>query len=78
MVGTVKEKEFLGLYYMLRNKDENGFLGRLSLKTRKRLHRLILLVYIIKNHLGGFPHEVIKDERTKTDRPIIFAITHVG
>ena len=75
---AVKEKEFLDLYYKLRNKDENGFLGRLSLKTRKRLHKLILLVYIIKNHLGGFSHEVIKDERTKTDRPIIFAITHVG
>lgn len=43
----IKEKEFLDLYYRLRNKDENGFLGGLSLKTRKRLHKLILLVYMV-------------------------------
>lgn len=75
---SIKEKEFLSLYYKLRDKDENGFLGRLSLNTRKRLHKLILLVYIIKNHLGGFSYEVIKDKRTKTNRSIIFAITHIG
>lgn len=75
---SIKEKEFLELYYKLRDKDENGFWGRLSLKTRNRLHKFILLVYILKNRLGGFTHEIIKDERSKTKRPIIFAVTHVG
>lgn len=69
---------FNKLYFDLRHKEEESFLGRLSLKTRKRLHRLVLLVYIIKNHLGGFSYEIINDNREKTNRPIIFAITHVG
>lgn len=73
-----REEEFYRLYYKLRNKEENGILGRLSLKTRQRLHKFILLVYILKNHLGGFTYKIIKDERIKTDRPIIFAVTHVG
>ena len=73
-----REAEFLRLYYDLRHKDETSFFGRMSLKTRKRLHKLILLVYIIKNRLGGFSYELTGDKREKTDRPIIFAVTHVG
>ena len=37
-----------------------------------------MLVYIIKNHLGGFSYEIINDNREETNRPIIFAVTHVG
>ena len=73
-----REQDFYNLYYKTRKKDENSFLGKLSLKTRKRLHKLVLLVFAIKNRLGGFSCKVIKDEREKTDRPIIFALTHVG
>ena len=57
---------------------ENGFLGRLSLETRKRWHFLVLVIYKIKNRLGGFSYTLIRDDRKKTNRPIIFAITHVG
>ncbi len=73
-----REKKFYELYYKTRRKDENSFLGKLSLKTRKRLHKLVLLVFVIKNWLSGFSCKVIKDDRVKTDRPIIFALTHVG
>ena len=73
-----QEEHFYKLYYELREKDENSLLGRMSLKTRQRLHWLVLLIYIAKNHLGGFSYEIIKDRREKCDRPIIFAITHVG
>lgn len=69
---------FYQLYFKLRHKEENSCLGRLSLKARKRLHPLVLLIYIIKNHLGGFSYEIINDNREKTNRPIIFAVTHVG
>lgn len=48
------------------------------MEQRKKLHKLILLIYKIKNKLGGFSFELIKDERNSTDRPIIFAVTHVG
>lgn len=75
---TKREEAFYDLYYKTREKDENSFLGKLSLKTRQRLHKLVLLVFIIKNWLSGFSCKIIKDEREKTDRPIIFALTHVG
>ena len=37
-----------------------------------------MLIYKIKNRFGGFTYELIKDERSLTNRPIIFAVTHVG
>jgi len=73
-----KEKEYLNLYYELRNINDKRFYSKLTLEQRKRIHKLILMVYKIKNRLGNFSYEVIKDEREKTDRPIIFALTHVG
>lgn len=73
-----REQRFLALYYKHRAKTENSFLGKLSLKKRKQLHGLILSIYKIKNRLGGFTFEVLHDGRTQTERPIVFAITHVG
>lgn len=73
-----REEEFNKLYYKTRQKDDSSILGRLSLRTRKKLHGLVLLIFIIKNWLSGFRCEVINDEREQTDRPIIFALTHIG
>lgn len=73
-----REKEFYELYYKTREKDEHSFLGKLSLKTRQRLHKFIFFIFVIKNRISGFTCKVIKDEREKTERPIIFATTHVG
>ena len=73
-----KNNEFLKLYYELREADENGFLGSLSLETRKKLHGFVLSVYKIKNKLGGFSYKIIDDKHSKTTRPIIYAVTHVG
>lgn len=73
-----RREAFLSLYYQLRKKEENHWYSRLTLQQRKRLHRLILLVYCIKNRLGGFSHEVIRDLHSEIDKPIIFAVTHVG
>lgn len=42
------------------------------------MHKFVLLVFRFKNRLSGFSWKIIKDERTKTDRPIIYALTHVG
>lgn len=74
----IRKKEFYELYYRLRKKEENSFLGRLSLKTRKRMHKFILPIYKIKNRIGGFSYEILNNRRTPTNRPMIFAITHVG
>ena len=48
---AAKEKIFLDEYYRLRTKAENGFFGRMSLKSRLRIHPLILIIYRIKNRL---------------------------
>lgn len=72
------EQEFLNLYYKLRRKNENKFYSKLTLEQRKKIHKYILAIYTLKNKLGGFTYEIIKDEREKTDRPIIFAVSHVG
>lgn len=73
-----REEQFLELYYSVRQKYESGILNRLSLKTRKRIHKLVLSAIIMKNHLSGFSYEVIGDRRAPADRPVIFAVTHVG
>lgn len=73
-----RRKDFLELYYRLRYKNENSILGRLSLSTRRKLHPLVLAIYTVKNHLGGFSYSLIGDRREKTTRPIIYSITHVG
>lgn len=75
---VLQKKEFFKVYYELRNKDENSVLGRLTLRTRQRLHKFVLLVFRIKNWISGFRCEIIKDDRTITNRPIIYALTHIG
>lgn len=72
------EKEFLKKYKELRDADEQKLTGKLSIEQRRKIHWLILSVYKIENAKHGLTYEVLKDERTKTDRPIIFAVTHVG
>ncbi len=32
----------------------------------------------MKNQVGGFTYEIIRDKRIPTQRPVIFAVTHVG
>lgn len=73
-----RNENFLKLYYKLRNDDENKIWNKLTLEQRKKIHKIILGIYKIKNRLGGFDFELIKDDREATNRPIIFAVTHVG
>ena len=73
-----RNQEFLELYYKLKKQDDNKIWSKLSLKQRQNIHWLILTIYKIKNRLGGFSYELIKDEREKTDKPIIFVVSHVG
>ena len=75
---TAKQKEFLKLYYELREREEKRWYSKLTLEQRQQLHNIILGIYKAKNRLGGFRCELLKDERIPTDRPIIFAVTHVG
>ena len=56
-----RQEEFFKLYYELRNKDENKWWNRLTLEQKKSIHWLILQIYKIKNHLGGFNYKNIND-----------------
>ena len=71
------EKDFFDTYYKLRSIEEKR-LDKLSLEQRKKLHGLILGIYKLKNRLGGFSYEIINNKKTYTDRPVIFAVTHIG
>lgn len=77
--GDISNHAFEELYFRLREKEEKSFLGSMSLRSRQRLHSLVLLIYTIKNHLNGFHFEVIGDKRkSHVSRPVIFAVTHIG
>ena len=73
-----RKDEFFKLYYKLRKKDENKWWNQLTLEQRKYIHWLILKIYEFKNYLGGFNYKILNNKRSQTDRPIIFAVTHVG
>lgn len=72
-----RTQKYLKLYYMLREKEEKKE-KILSLRFRQKIHWFILSIYKIKNRMEGLNYKVIKNEMIKTDRPIIFAVTHVG
>ncbi len=65
------------LYMRLREKNDKSLLGRLSLRTRQRLHPLFLMAYRIMNRLTGLKVEV-SGEMIPDRGPLIFAATHVG
>ncbi len=73
-----RQEEFLELYYKLRRKNESLLFERLSVSAKQKIHKVVLFAYIAKNHLGGFSYEIIKNKRTETKRPVIFAVTHIG
>ncbi len=73
-----RKEEFYKLYYSLRNRNENGLLGNLTLNQRKKLHKTVLLLFGIKNLIGGYSSSTIGNKRTSTNRPIIFTVTHIG
>lgn len=77
--GQITGKKYYTEYYRYRNIEERKWYSRLSVKQRKRLHGLLLLINKIKNRLGGFSYEIINNRSyMKAGRPVIYAITHVG
>lgn len=73
-----RKKGYLETYFRLREKDENSFWGKLSLKARQRLHPLALAVYTVKNRMSGMSFEFLSRGSYPLKHPIIFAVTHVG
>ena len=73
-----RKKDFLDTYYDLREKVDNSFLGKLSIKQHKNLHWLAYSLICLKSKFSGFSYEILKSKPEKSDKPIIFAVTHIG
>ena len=71
------EDAYLQYYYALRKRFETSKVNNLSLKTRKRIYPILISVIRLRNRINRYHHTVIGDDREKTDRPKIFAITHI-
>lgn len=74
---TQDEEAYLRYYYALRKRFEASIVNNLSLKARKGIHPILISVIRLRNRINGYHHTVIGDNREKTDRPKIFAITHI-
>lgn len=80
MLRKVSKERYLSLeeYCYLRKKFENSRINNLSLSTRKKLHPLLLLLIKLRNRLCGYHLKVIGNDRERTERSIIYAVTHIG
>ena len=68
----------LETYYFYRNKFEKSLVGRMSHKWRLRLHPILFKIISSRNKSAGLISHVLYDKRKTTNKPIIFAITHIG
>lgn len=64
-------------YNALRNRFEASKVNNLKLSTRKRIHPVLLAIIRLRNKINGYCHMVLGDDREKTDRPKIYAVTHI-
>lgn len=71
-------EEYQKYYWQVRKEYEKSFLHNMSLKTRKRLYPLLYRILKIRNKLLGNKLSMLNNEFEHTDRPKIFAITHLG
>lgn len=71
--------EELKQYYVeLREYEYNNNIPLNGIKLRKKIHTILLNLIKIDRILAKEKLEIISDKREKTDRPIIYACTHIG
>ncbi len=71
-------KAYQEYYWKVRNAYEKSFLHNMSLETRKKLYPLLYRILKIRNKLLGNKLSMLNNEFEHTDRPKIYAITHLG
>ncbi|MDE6138434.1 MAG: hypothetical protein K2F57_03085 [Candidatus Gastranaerophilales bacterium] len=71
-------EDFKKIYFELRKKEDKRLANKLSLKQKQKLHPVLLLLYKLVNRLNGLSYEIINDRLKKSNKSIIFAVTHVG
>lgn len=76
----LSDEEYLCYLHRLRIQDDNGFLNKISLKTRKRVSVLLRGLMKASLKIGGIKvHSINTDiPREENNRPIIFVLTHCG
>lgn len=70
--------EYKEYYFYLRELFEKSKINNLSLETKRKLHPLLLTLIKISNKVNGYKLMILDDKRIKTNRPIIYAVTHIG
>ena len=65
-------------YYRIRNQFDNSLLGRMSHRQRLFIHPFLWHALKFHNRISGIKTSLLYDRSTGTDRPKIFAITHIG
>ena len=61
-----------------RLKFENSIINRLNHKVRLVFHPMLWFVITLRNRLSGYKVICLNKANMKTNRPIIFCITHIG
>lgn len=71
------EEEYRQYYCALRKRFEASKVNNLSLEARRKIHPFLLSVIKLRNRLNGYRQTVIGDNREKTNKSKIFAVTHI-
>lgn len=71
--------EELNEYYRNKRKHvyENNILFK-GIKMRDKIHKPFIAMIALANRVSGFQTTVVNDRRSTTDKPIIYACTHIG
>lgn len=71
-------KHYIELYNKQMKKYSSNKLMNLSLATMQRIHTPLKALFKTKLLFNRKTFEIIADKHTTSDRPIIFAVTHIG
>ena len=71
-------EQYQEYYWKTRQLYEQSFIHKMSLQTRKRLYPLLYRILKLRNKLLGNKLSMINNTFEHTDRPKIYAITHLG
>lgn len=71
-------EEYVNLYKHNKFLFHRKWISKIALSTKKKLHRLLMLLFKAKTLFSGFSWEIVSDRHTQTKKPVIYAITHIG
>lgn len=74
----LEQKELEKYYRELRKYELNNKNPEIGIKIRKKLNKILVLLFNISTYLSGQKLEILKDERITNDKPKIYAVTHIG